>query len=416
MDSKRSFDKLEIAFLNYLEKIGYSNTTINHYRGYLNDIRSFLKKNGLSIYTSDESSAYLNFLLDGGDYCSMTRRKKDKFRVANALLEYDLNGVICYRTTLKKSHNKKQFEEVIHAFEQYRLSKGISKRTLKDQAIYLDRLQTFLETNEVESFKSIQNHHILDYIKTLAYYSAATMHCNLSHLRIFLRFLNETDNHEKDLSYLIPKSGYKQQAKIPTTYTPDEIKKMIDVIDRGSSKGKRDYAMVLLCARLGLRASDVCQLRFNEINWQKSQICLTQKKTHNHVELPMLPEVGNAIIDYLKYGRPKSDSPFIFLDLGHRNSPLQSPTLHSIVKSYLSEAGIKNLESKKTGPHALRHSLASQLLENKSPLPVISEILGHESSETTKEYLRIDIVALRQCALEVPDVPNDYYIMMEMAR
>jgi len=126
----------------------------------------------------------------------------------------------------------------------------------------------------------------------------------------------------------------------------------------------------------------------------------------------LLPEVGNAIIDYLKYGRPQSESPFIFLKLGHRPSPMQPPTFHGIVRFYLKETGIE-IEQKKSGPHALRHSLASQLLENKPPLPVISEVLGHESSESTKKYLRIDMSALRQCALDVIRVENHYYRRME---
>lgn len=187
---------------------------------------------------------------------------------------------------------------------------------------------------------------------------------------------------------------------------------MLECIDRGNPKGKRDYAMILLSARLGLRASDVCQLKFSEMCWEKNLIVLTQKKTKRNIALPLLPEIGNAIIDYLKYARPISDSPYIFLQLGHRKERVNESSLYSMVRQYLKIAGIKNLENKKCGPHALRHSLAAALLEKKAPLPVISEVLGHESTESTKSYLRIDIKSLRQCALDVPFVGGQYYDFM----
>ncbi|WP_244910469.1 site-specific integrase [Caldibacillus thermoamylovorans] len=172
-------------------------------------------------------------------------------------------------------------------------------------------------------------------------------------------------------------------------------------MDRGNPKGKRDFVMVLLAARLGLRASDICGLKFENVHWETNTIHLVQKKTKKKIELPLLTEVGNAIIDYLKFGRPQSDLPYLFLRAGQPYDRLEEPTLHSIVSFYLKQAGIKNIENKKHGPHALRHSLAGILLEKKTPLPVISEVLGHTNTESTKTYLRIDLDTLRQCALDV---------------
>lgn len=128
---------------------------------------------------------------------------------------------------------------------------------------------------------------------------------------------------------------------------------------------------------------------------------MIQKKTKEKIELPLLVEVGNSIIDYLKYGRPVSNLPYIFLRAGQPYDKLEEPTLHSIVSFYLRQAEIDNIDKKKHGPHALRHSLAGILLEKKTPLPVISEVLGHTNTESTKSYLRIDLDSLRQCALEV---------------
>jgi len=247
-------------------------------------------------------------------------------------------------------------------------------------------------------------------LKALSYSTKATIHCTLCSLRGLLRHLQQERILDVDLSYLVPKDNYRKEAKLPTTYTEKEIERMLSAVDRGNPKGKRDYAMLLLACRLGLRASDICGLSFSNLLWQENLIVLIQGKTKKRIELPLLADVGNAIIDYLKYGRPVSQLQYIFLHAGHEERKLAEPTLHSIVNLYLRQAGVTNVEKKKHGPHALRHSLAGFLLQKKTPLPVISELLGHDSTESTKTYLRIDMEQLRQCALEVPPVDESYYL------
>lgn len=111
----------------------------------------------------------------------------------------------------------------------------------------------------------------------------------------------------------------------------------------------------------------------------------------------------------MKYGRPVSDLPYIFIHVNQSYRKLAEPTLHSIVSFYLRRAGISNVNKKKHGPHALRHSLAAFLLQKKTPIPVISEVLGHTNTESTRSYLRIDLESLRQCSLEVPMLTSPYY-------
>ena len=110
-----------------------------------------------------------------------------------------------------------------------------------------------------------------------------------------------------DFSGIIPKDNYKKQAKLPSTYSPKEIEMMIGSINRATANGKRNYAIVLLAARLGLRASDIANLKFENLLWEQCTIVLNQYKTGKKIELPILPEIGDAIIDYMRYGRPKSN-------------------------------------------------------------------------------------------------------------
>jgi len=108
--------------------------------------------------------------------------------------------------------------------------------------------------------------------------------------------------------------------------------------------------MILLTARLGLRASDICGLKFENIHWETNTIALIQQKNRQKIELPLLEEIGNAIIDYLKYGRPVSDLPYIFIRINQPYRRMQESTLHSIVSFYLNRAGISNVSEKKHGP------------------------------------------------------------------
>jgi len=176
--------------------------------------------------------------------------------------------------------------------------------------------------------------------------------------------------------------------------------KLLASIDRDNPVGKRDYAIMLLIAHLGLRSSDVVNLRFENINWEENRISLTQKKTGRPLTLPLLEDVGLAIIDYLKFGRPRCDFQNIFTRHRPPISPCTASGMYGLVSRCISRAGLLT-DEKKHGPHALRHSLASRLLEENVPLPIIAEILGHANSHTTAAYLAIDIDKLRQCALEV---------------
>lgn len=129
----------------------------------------------------------------------------------------------------------------------------------------------------------------------------------------FLKYLYEQRILFTDYSIVTPKDKYVRQPKLPSYYSPEEITQLLDSIDRSNANGKRDYAMILLVVRLGLRRSDVINMKFNNIDWEHEKIILDQQKTKVSIELPLFQDIGKAIIDYLKYGRPESNLSFVFL-------------------------------------------------------------------------------------------------------
>lgn len=161
-----------------------------------------------------------------------------------------------------------------------------------------------------------------------------------------------------------------------------------------------NYVILLLAAKLGLRSGDIASLRFENINWELNTVHITQGKTGTPLELPLLEELGWAIIDYVKNGRPATHRQTILV---RHNSPFDalSGGTYDIMQKYIRRANLSIPAGKRHGLHALRHSLASKLLEQNTPLPIISGVLGHLNTDTTKAYLKINVEQLRQCALEV---------------
>lgn len=227
-------------------------------------------------------------------------------------------------------------------------------------------------------------------------------------VRIFLKYLFESGFTEDDLSKELEGLKCHRGEKLPSFYTGDEVIRLEKAVDRSGVKGKRDYAMILLASRLGLRASDITRLQFASLDWDNSIIILKQYKTKREITLPLLSHVGDAIIDYIRNSRPDSDSKNLFLSLVHPYRPISVPTLCTIVSNYVYAAGISP-KGRHHGTHCLRHSLASNLLKSGTSLPVISEVLGHGSTNSTMYYLGVDIKSLLECSLKVPDVPEGFY-------
>jgi integrase len=206
---------------------------------------------------------------------------------------------------------------------------------------------------------------------------------------------------ETPLADVLPKV-FSSRTTLPTVWTSEEIQKILNAVDRGNPTGKRNYAMILLVARLGLRIGDVKNLRLSDIDWQKNCIRVLQSKTEIPLTLPLLNDVGWAVIDYLKDGRPITEADNVFV---RHNPPFISfastSSLHGMISGIISKAGIPAGKKPRIGMHSLRHSLASGLLQNNVEVNVISEILGHSSPESVRHYVRVDLPALRKCALNV---------------
>lgn len=335
---------------------------------------------------------------------------RDRLRAIELLADFQQHERIMIRRRRRSGKIAEPFRSCFHAFIDYRKNTGISSKTLESNFIYLKRFSEHLAMRSVGGVDGISVGDIHDFIQlTAAKYRTPTVYCTTCLLRVLFRYLYDNRLIERNLAFQVPTVKCAKKSKIPSAYTEDEIHQLLTSVDRGNPKGKRDYAMLLIAVRLGLRASDICSLTFDDFKWESNIIELQQGKTGRPIALPLLNEVGEAVIDYIKYGRPDVETKVVFLRLSAPIGPMKGPTLHSIVTYYMNQAGIKIPEGKKHGPHALRHSLASALLQNKTPMPVISEVLGHTDSDTTSVYLKIDLLHLRDYSLDVPTVESAWW-------
>jgi len=338
------------------------------------------------------------------------RKNQIRLRAVRMLISYQKAGDFEFRTPRVKRIFSGDIGETIELYLSYaRNILSLSNETIKNKEQYLYKFHAFL--NERGLSLDDLNVDIVEGFFASMGYSLASRHNGGSTLRIFLRYAYDNELTKKDCSIFVLADNYKKHCKIPTTYKESEISSMLASVERSSAIGKRDYLILLLAAEYGWRTKDIVSFRFDQINWDKNIIHFDQSKTSIPVEYPLLSSVGNAIIDYLKHGRPKTDAEEIIVaaDTAKKGQPLSSPTVHSIVSKYMGKANIKNWKSKKHGAHSLRHSLATNMLKKNISMPVISTVMGHQNTETTKIYLSVDIEKLRQCPLPMPELDSAYF-------
>ncbi len=346
-----------------------------------------------------------HILIDG-----LTLNDKIRLRAVRMLTSYQKDGDFEFRTPrIERIFYGKTGNEMCLYFSYLRNVKHLSESTINNKQQYLYEFFCYLEKHLL-TLDNLCVEVMEDFFGSMNYSLASRHNCS-STLRIFFRYAHDNGITDKDSSLFVLDDNYNRRCKIPTTYDEDEIRRIIASVERSSAIGKRDYLILLLASEYGWRSSDIVNFRFSQIDWDKNVICFSQHKTDIPVEYPLLSSVGNAIVDYLKHGRPKTDSEEIIVsaESAKKGKPLSTSTVHSIVTKYMRKADIKNWKNKKHGPHSLRHSLATNMLKKNVSIPIISTVLGHQNTETTKVYLKVDMEKLRQCPLAMPRIYSKHY-------
>lgn len=242
------------------------------------------------------------------------------------------------------------------------------------------------------------------YIKRRAITGMARSTCRALciNLRSLLRFLGATSRMPHDLApSVITPSSYRYEG-LPSTISAEQIRAILAAARKDrSDTGIRDYAVLQLLAIYGLRAGEICQLRLDDIDWRGERLWIRHAKTGGRTCLPLLPQVGEALLSYLRQVRPACPDREVFIRMhAPRRAFLARTAIYSLLRRHLAGVGIR-LNGKR-GPHIFRHARAASLLMTGVPLKTVGDLLGHRSAAATAVYLKIDDSRLREVALSLP--------------
>jgi len=406
------FDQLISDARTYLcKRLNYRPSSSQNHKRNWKRIAGFMIAEGISIYSIDIERKILYHRFKDRPISSLSRTEKEFYNSVKMFSEFVLTGDI--RISPRMVRNIYSFKgangKFISEFILHKKELRTSHHTLRSYNRYLFQFNNYCVEKNLRKINEVDLGLIVSYIRDISRRKGYPVGMVLSVIRTFIKHLGDQKIISDNFHDKIPKHRRIDQPKLPSTYTKKEINKLLESVERFSATGKRNYAVILMAARLGLRASDIACLKFENLHWDTSAIKLIQVKTGRELILPLLPDVGNAIIDYIKYGRPESEEPFIFLTQKPPYNRFESSNVvtHIVQRAFV-KAGLATKE-RRFGPHALRHTLGFRMLEESTVLPVISEVLGHKNTETTRYYLRIDLQSMKQCMLDVSPVPKEFY-------
>jgi len=405
-------ERLVARALSELEKVRYSRRSLRRYRTVWRQLVAFSREIKLEDkYSEDLATRFSNAyqIREGECLKSGERWRRHVVFSLKALGDFARDGCIERpRINMRQTQIPALMQKPLQEYEQYcRDRLHLRPTTLRERMRELAIFADFLRLRDTTILNQLQPADLSAFVTSQHRLTARTVSRIVSDVRSFLQFLLLRGILQRDLRYVLPTIRVPRDATIPSVWDPELLVQLLNAVDRSSSIGKRDYAILLLACRLGLRGEDIRALRLDDLKWETATIEITQLKTLAPLCLPLTEEVGEALIDYLKSGRPQSDRREVFLTLKPPFLPFsETSSLYRTVTRWKELAGIRFRTKQRHGLHSLRHTLATKLLREQTPIHVISEILGHATTASTLIYAKADVETLRTAALDPEEVPH----------
>jgi integrase len=408
--SALSLDQLCSGALHELLKRGYSRRMVNRYHMVWRHLAEFAYEQNLgNEYSRGLAMRFEEaYGLRDGDCIKPTERWRRHLVFGLRILDdyAQTGGIVRFVVEISGLRVPSAMQKPFRDYEQFARERcHLRPSSLRERmhaiAVFLD----FLGSRGVTALDQLRADDIGAFITSRSRWKPKTIAHVASHLRLYLKFLFLRNILPRDFSAAIPTIRVARHDTVPSVWDQELVAKLLAVVDRSSPKGQRDYAILLLAARLGMRLGDIRTLRLDDLNWAAATIEIAQAKTGAPLVLPMSEEVGMALIDYLKSGRPSSTHREVFLNLTPPFEPFSERNhLYKIVTHWRELAGIEFRTQQRRGLHSLRHTLATRLLREETPFHIISEVLGHTSPASTFIYAKADVETLRCAALNTEEM------------
>jgi len=403
---KIELNKLIDRALDVLTELGLKESTVNSYKGSgFNIVRKFFIQSEEIYYDSDLMDKFILF----ADVLFKDKRISERHyrrlkRSSLLLMEIYHSGTIQWRYSGNR-YKYKTNEYFNGWLDQFIKIHHLSKGTLAGiKSVLLDFL-SFLEERGHNDFNALSQTDLKAFILSASKRHTGSMNNVLYSLRLFMSYIMEKHLVTTDFKPILYKAAHRIKKVLPC-FTHDEVKEILNEINTSTGEGKRDYAVLYLASHTGLRSIDITNLRLTDIDWKYDEIHIVQRKTCHPLTLPLEPDTGGAIAEYILHGRPDSDSEYIFLrSVAPFTKLADVRSLGNILEKYRKKAGLIHNSGDGKCFHALRRSMGTWMMEAGIPLSTISQILGHKKQDSTKQYLSMDHKSLVECALGFQGIP-----------
>lgn len=340
----------------------------------------------------------VQWLKDHGAGCqsSRARRSVEKEACAPVRQLFDLaqgRDVVRHR-----SPKAFPFIDEAPGFPTYlREERGLRETTVRHYAHYLNAFGKYCQRVGADRLSSLSPAllaaYVVDRCPHLSYSGRRDL---CGSLRVFLRYCRREQLLDVDLTAAIEMPQSFRLSEVPRAIGWDDVRRMLAAVERRTAKGRRDYAILLLLVTYGLRGHEVANLRIDDIDWKREQLRVPDRKAGHCTAYPLAVVVGEAILDYLKNGRPESTDRHLFFRTVAPLMPITSAAISSFVSTYLQKAGV---HVHRAGSHTLRHTCVQRLIDAEFPLKTIGDYVGHRSPDSTAIYTKVALESLREVAL-----------------
>lgn len=390
------------ALLEKLKAESYSESHIYKYELFLYHLRWYMVSHGIEDYVPEVGRAFID------DYFSThtwkTVYKRELTVIIRRMNDVVLGETFNYRAQQSNIHKAipTQFRAVLNNYLCHCADIANKQTTLNRKLQYCELFFYYVAT--------LGCYDIGQLTPDLVIKSCLLFNCKggWPFVGILLRYLLEVGEIKYDLASSVP--HIRRPNPLPTVYSEEEVRQIERSVDKNSKVGIRDYAILLLASRCGIRCGDIALLKFENIDIAHNTIQLVQQKTEQPLMLPLLLDVKTALLDYINRIRPINDSAYIFLRLFAPYKPMTSSAISLVTKRAFEKSGI-NIKGKKHGSHSLRSSLATSMVNDDVPYEVVRKVLGHANPDTIQHYAKVHIEKLREYALPVPS-PNGSFAGM----
>lgn len=394
--SNLSVQELTVKLIDCQKERGYAQSAIEHSITFAKRLSHFMDERRISDYAKSvgrEFEKEMRKLYAAGKFQAI-----QLFIARLDAIQQNKDFVVCRKISIP-IELPTGLETLCSAYIEHCQRKGLSRQTLDG---YEKMCRWFL--------KGLLNNGITKAEDIDASAVSRALLCSASaeyipDIQRFLRFLFQERYLDRDYSYIIP--NFKRPKPLPSVYSMEEIRRIETAVDRSTPRGKRDYAIVLMTTRLGIRAGDIVKMLLEQLDFQNSRITIIQNKTKVPLSLPMVPELQCALLDYIANGRKESTDPHVFLSLHPPYSGLTNATPGQTVRRVICAAGIEP-GNRKSGSHAMRSSLASSMVNDNVSYEAVRRTLGHTSPNAIKSYARVDAEHLRPYSLEPPPATGQF--------